>query len=188
MHALGHGRYGALLILITFVVAARAVGQAAFDSSRADSVAIDRYGALGSTQYYDTTEGAVGEYPVAISGKRAYWARIEPESTTYRTDTMTLARGRIVARIISDSDYAPLGFGKGVNWWWIDRRGGEWRSVIVSESLRSRKVTFVGKLATHGSYRWKQSFARLGPTEYLRPTPSVIRCWIPTGQGGCMYC
>lgn len=188
-----HWRCGTAVVLATFVLVARVSSQQAIDSSGVDFAPVAEIARLAATQTFDTVAGAGNEYPItttAVYG--ANWTRIEPDLSVYKVDTVVLARGYIVARIWSDADYEPLGLGRGVNWWWVDRRGGQWRSIIISESLNTSKIRIVGTLETHGHYRWKQSIARLGPERVQAktklPIPWKITCWASGGDGSCMHC
>ena len=59
--------------------------------------------------------------------------------------------------------YAPFGYGPWWTYWWVDKKGGQWRSILVSDSLKTRvydslphKTTYT----THPGYEWRQSIAR----------------------------
>src|SRR6058998_1421478 len=51
-------------------------------------------------------------------------AKIEPEVGSYLLEERQLAKGRVIARIWSESTYTKLGLEPGWNWWWVDRRCG----------------------------------------------------------------
>ncbi len=140
---------------------------AGFDTSSADTVSVATMKAYGATLDYDGVLGAADSQPLLVrQGRRVGFAKIEPEKGAYRLDTSDLARGRIIARITSESAYAHLGLGPGANWWWVDKRGGKWRSIIYSEALNARSAQILDSLGSHPGYVWRQSTARfvLGDT------------------------
>jgi hypothetical protein len=127
---------------------------------------------------YDTVPGA-GDRQRLMSGRRCPpWApggdcrygalaRIEPQVDAHRIpDTVDLAAGRVVARIITeDSAYAKLNLrANDTTYWWIDRRQGRWRSVFLSSDEKRQAVidtTTVWHPATVGrTYAWRQAIAR----------------------------
>jgi len=110
---------------------------------------------------FDSVLGAADAQPLLFrEGRRTGFAKIEPEVNAYRGTLDSLARGRIIARISSESAYAPLGLGPGINWWWIDRKGDTWRSTVYSEALKRTKTTELDSLRSHPGYTWRQSIAR----------------------------
>jgi hypothetical protein len=134
---------------------------ASFDTSGVDTVSVARMRAYGTTLDYDGVLGAADSQPLLVrQGRRVGFAKIEPEKGAYRLDTSDLARGRVIARITSESAYAHLGLGPGTNWWWVDKRGGKWRSIIYSESRNERSVQILDSLWSHPGYVWRQSTAR----------------------------
>lgn len=92
-------------------------------------------------------------------------ARIEPESGAWNVTVNELARGRIIARIRTDSAHSANGYGPWWTWWWVDKHGApgdtSWRSVMISEGLKALKPG--GLVFTdHSPYQWRQSIARWG--------------------------
>src|SRR2546425_168574 len=105
--------------------------------------------------------GAADAQPLLVKGGLRYgFAKIEPVRQPQPLDTAALARGRILARISSESAYAALGLGPGMNWWWIDHKGGTWRSVVYSEARNERSIKILDSLRPHPGYPWRQSIAR----------------------------
>lgn len=134
---------------------------AGFDTTHVDTVSVATMKAYGTTLDYDSVLGAADAQPLfAREGRRYGFAKIEPERGTYRLDTLALARGRIIARISSESAYAALGLGPGMNWWWVDKKGGRWRSIIYSEARNEKRVNILDSLQSHPGYEWRQSIAR----------------------------
>ena len=134
---------------------------AGFDTTHVDTVSINAIQAYGMTLDFDTVLGAADRQPLFTKGGIRYgFAKIDPERGAYRLDTGDLARGRIIARIASESAYARLGLGPGVNWWWVDKKGGKWRSIMYSNAL-GRSVQILDSLGTHPGYTWHQSTARI---------------------------
>ncbi|HYL22714.1 MAG TPA: hypothetical protein VEU74_13190 [Gemmatimonadales bacterium] len=140
----------------------RPTGPVNVDSTQADTPSLEEIRARAARVVFDTVLGAADAQPLLITnGRRTGWAKIEPARDVYRLDSNELARGRVVARISAESAYAPLGLGRGLNWWWIDRRGGKWRSVIYSEARRGKTVLNVfDHLIVHAGYDWEQGIAR----------------------------
>jgi len=122
---------------------------------------------------FDTVLGAADAQPLLVEGgRRSGWAKIEPRRDAYQLDATRLAAGQVIARISSESAYAPLGLSRGTNWWWIDQRGGggKWRSIVYSEASGQPTVTLLDSLVSHPDYEWRQSIARF---VYLNPNPRV---------------
>jgi hypothetical protein len=135
---------------------------AGFDTSLVDTVSVASMAAYGARLSYDTVVGAADVQPLLIrNGVRYGFAKVEPERGAYRLDTNDLARGRIIGRVSSESAYAPLGLGRGINWWWVDRKGGKWRSAIYSETLNAKSVVVLDSVKSHPGYHWQQSIARI---------------------------
>lgn len=112
---------------------------------------------------FDPVLGAADALQLLIAGgRRSGWAKIEPRRDAVLLDATRLAQGQVIARISSESAYAPLGLGRGTNWWWIDRRGGggKWRSIVYSEASGQPTVTLLDSLISHPGYTWSQSVAR----------------------------
>ena len=170
MRAPKASRLQAALLLLAPAVAGSACGRgaepaatkgASFDTTQVDTVSVATMRAYGTTLNYDSVLGAADAQPLFVKGGYRYgFAKIEPERGAYRLDVAELARGRIIARISSESAYASLGLGPGMNWWWIDKKGGRWRSIVYSEALNTRSVTIVESLRSHPGYPWRQSIAR----------------------------
>lgn len=172
------------LLLFTSVVAGTACPPqppptlaASFDSSSVDTVSVATMKTYGATLDYDGVLGAADSQPLLVrQGRRVGFAKIEPERGAYRLDTVDLARGRIIARISSESAYAHLGLGPGENWWWVDKRGGKWRSIIYSEVLNAKSAQILDSLGSHPAYVWRQSTARF----MLRDT--TVAMWGTCGK------
>lgn len=151
------------------------------DLAQVDTPSVAEVRARAAKVVFDTVLGAADAQPLLITnGRRTGWAKIEPAQDVYRLDSMELARGRVVARISAESAYTPLGLGRGLNWWWIDKRGGKWRSVMFSEARRGKTVLNVlDHLIFHPGYEWKQSIARF---VFFDSTAAI---WINTLKSGC---
>lgn len=149
------------------------------DSTQVDTPSLAEVRARAARVVFDTVLGAADAQPLLITnGRRTGWAKIEPARDVYRLDSIELARGRVVARISAESAYAPLGLGRGLNWWWIDKRGGKWRSVMYSEARRGKTVLNVfDHLIFHAGYDWEQSIARF---VFFDSTAAI---WINTLKG-----
>ncbi|HEV2751222.1 MAG TPA: hypothetical protein VGV12_11935 [Gemmatimonadales bacterium] len=135
-----------------------------FTYAKVDSVPFDSIRSYARSLKYDTVIGAADSQRMDFAtwsiGTGA-WSVIEPERGAWALDTNELAEGRIVARIRSQAAYVPLGYGPWNTWWWVDRKGGHWRSLYLSDSLMTRVQDSV-RLTRHGTYEWRQSIARWG--------------------------
>jgi len=132
-----------------------------FDTSYVDTASVATLAAQGARLDYDTLLGAADAQPLLVKGGLRYgFAKIEPVRQPQPLDTAALARGRILARISSESAYAALGLGPGMNWWWIDHKGGTWRSIVYSEARNERSIKILDSLRPHPGYPWRQSIAR----------------------------
>jgi hypothetical protein len=59
-------------------------------------------------------------------------ARIEPErGSNAPSDGRQMYEGRVIARIISDGAYEPLGIRRGIQYVWIDSTRDGWRSLMI---------------------------------------------------------
>ncbi len=138
-------------------------GAATLTTSQSDTPSIRMIKDYAAKLAFDPVLGAADAQQLLVAGGRRFgWAKIEPRRDAVRLDATRLAEGQVVARISSESAYAPLGLGRGTNWWWIDRRGGDgkWRSIVYSEALNGRKITLLDALISHPGYTWSQSIAR----------------------------
>jgi hypothetical protein len=88
-------------------------------------------------------------------------ARIEPELGAWALDSNELAQGRIIARIRTKSVHTATGYGPWWTWWWVDKHGGLWRSLLLSDSLKTRIPDSL-KFHVDTGYLWRQSIARWG--------------------------
>jgi len=151
------------------------------DLAQVDTPSLAQVRARAAKVVFDSVLGAADAQPLLITnGHRTGWAKIEPSRDVYHFDARTLALGQVVARISAESAYAPLGLGRGVNWWWIDRRGGKWRSVVYSEAGgRGKVLNLLDSLMSHAGVEWRQSIARF---VFFDSTTAI---WINTLKGGC---
>jgi len=140
-----------------------------FTSATVDTIAFDSIRAYARSLKYDTVLGAADESRMRFDtmGKSrpdplGDLARIEPEEGAWRLDTTELAQGRIIARIRTDSAHSPAGYGPWDTWWWVDKRGGQWRTLLLSDSLMTRFQDSL-TVTDHGAYQWRQSLARWRP-------------------------
>jgi hypothetical protein len=140
-----------------------------FASARVDSIAFDSIRAYAQGLRFDSVPGAADEKRVAfdtvLPGMRVADAGdsawIEPERGAWALDTTALAQGRIIARIRTAHFHRAFGYSPRWTWWWVDRKGGAWRSLLLSDSLR-RGIRDSLTVITHPGYRWRQSLARWG--------------------------
>jgi hypothetical protein len=58
-------------------------------------------------------------------------ARIEPELHSTQITPEQLREGRVIARIISDGPYEPLGIRRGIQYVWVDNSTGRWRAAMI---------------------------------------------------------
>jgi hypothetical protein len=109
-------------------------------------------------------------------------ARIEPEVRSTKITDEQLRDGRVIARIISDGTFEPLGIRRGIQYVWIDSSTGRWRAAIIpatatepirmlSASVRERPHLKIVPSALWYYGRW------VGPG----PVPPIG----PQGQGSC---
>ena len=117
-----------------------------FPAAKVDSAPLDRINAYAQRLHFVTTRPAADIRPVDFARDSigvGPTARIEPETGSAVVNTRDLAKGRIIARIRSESTYAPAGFGPWWTYWWVDQRGkgGKWRSLFVrSDSAGKPRV------------------------------------------------
>ena len=170
--------------LLSVVLAAASTGAAQVDSSSIDTASVTTLRSRAARQKFDTVLGAADARQLQIKDGRRYgWAKIEPWHEVYDRDTTELARGAIVARISAEAPYKPLGLGPGINWWWIDRKGGTWRSIVFSEARmyaegrNARFVTRLGPMIVHPYDPWRQSIARFVAVD------STMGMWITSLRG-----
>lgn len=110
---------------------------------------------------FDTVLGAADAQPLIVRGGRRFgWAKVEPRQDAYELTDEQVEHGLVIARISAESAYAPLGLGRGTNWWWLDRTDGKFRSIIYSEALNSKNAITLDSLRSHPGYQWQQSIAR----------------------------
>ena len=126
---------------------------------------------------YDTLRGSGDRQRLMLGTRCAPWGRgsdcrygplvtIQPERDSHRIpDTLDLARGRIVARLMTaDSGYAKLNvWPNDTTYWWMDRAGGKWRAVLLSSS--PDRPAKIDTAVWHPSERggppvWRQAIAR----------------------------
>lgn len=137
-----------------------------FTSADVDTIAFDSIRTYAHALKFDTVLYAadVKRMRFSSTGKTTIdslgdSARIEPELGAWALDSTELAQGRIIARIRTDSVHSPVGYGPWWTWWWVDRRGGQWRSLLLSDSLQTRFQDSL-RYTVHG--HWRQSIARWG--------------------------
>lgn len=150
---------------------------------------------------YDTLRGARDRQRLMVGRRCPPWSpggdcrygalvRIEPQRDAYRIpDTVDLAAGRIVARLISeDSSYAKLNLRAGdTTYWWVDRPHGRWRTVLVSSDPKQSPVVDTAAAwhpitpgaARREGPRWRQSIARF----LWRETDEAL--WATCTMWGC---
>lgn len=117
-----------------------------------------------SLSFY-TWRGAIGEQRLHVRSAGGQWtvgplARIEPEIGSAALDPANLGgKGRIVAHIWSDGDYAKLGIKAGDNYVWVDHAGT--RAAMIPADPNSAPTTLkLTVLETHrpnekpASARW----------------------------------
>jgi hypothetical protein len=137
-----------------------------------DSIPFDSIRAYAHTLQFDTVTytadvrrvkfDSTGKSKVDELGDSA---RIEPEIGAWNLTVTELARGRIIARIRTDSVHSANGYGPWWTWWWVDKHGApgdtSWRSVLLPDGL---KTLIHGGLEfrDHSPYEWHQSIARWG--------------------------
>ena len=111
---------------------------------------------------------------------------IQPQRDAHRIpDTLDLARGRVVARLMTaDADYPKLNvWPNDTTYWWVDRVGGRWRAVLLSsDPKRAAKVDtnavwHPAEGQTQGV--WRQSIARFA----WRDTDEAL--WVTCLAWGC---
>jgi len=173
-------RNGAMWPRGSAIVAVAALAQAAgchhyyetpapkhFTSANVDAIAFDSIRAYAHTLQFTTALYAADVRRVKFDSLKSKVdplgdsARIEPESGAWALDSNELAQGRIIARIRTDSAHSATGYGPWWTWWWVDRKGGQWRSLLLSDSLMTRVQDSL-KYVTDTSHRWRQSIARWG--------------------------
>lgn len=131
------------------------------DTTNVDTASVATVARYGASLDYDTVLGVADAQPLFAKGNVRYgFAKIEPVKLASAFEVSDLARGQIVARISSESAYAGLGVGPGMNWWWVDHRHGQWRSIIYSEARNSTSRNVLDSLPSHPAYPWRQSIAR----------------------------
>lgn len=137
-----------------------------FGSQPVDSVAFDRIRDYAAALQFDSVIGAADARPIDFATGRvgvgdSAW--IQPEKGAWALDSTDLEQGRIIAQIRTKATvYRRLGYTPNRwTWWWVDKRGGRWRSLFFSDSLGTRVQDTLHR-AVHRNYEWRQSIARLG--------------------------
>lgn len=128
------------------------------------AVPFGRIRAYAATLRFDTVRGAADSVLYDFAAGRVSpggeWALIQPETGAWALDSTELAEGRIIARIKAQSVHAAQGYGPTWwTWWWVDKQGGHWRSVLLSDSLKPRVQETLYR-TTHVGYEWRQSITR----------------------------
>src|SRR3989442_1676632 len=116
---------------------------AQFTPADVDMVAIDSIVKYGRGLDYDSVYGAADSQRVDFATGNigsGDWAIIQPEKGAWALDEKEVAEGRIIARIRSHAVYAPFGYGPWWTYWWVDKKGGQWRSILVSDVKLGRRV------------------------------------------------
>ncbi len=137
-----------------------------FTPADVDMIAVDSIVKYGRSLVYDSVYGAADSQRVDFATGHigsGDWAIIQPEKGAWALDEKEVAEGRIIARIRSHAVYAPFGYGPWWTYWWIDKKGGQWRSLLVSDSLQTRVYDSLPHKTTYTShlgYEWRQSIAR----------------------------
>jgi hypothetical protein len=141
-----------------------------FSSQQVDNIPFDSIRAYANTLQFDSVVGAADLKRVAFDtmlgnsprlDANGDLARIEPEMSAWALDSNQLAEGRIIARIRTTSFHRAFGYSPRWTWWWVDKRGGHWRSLYLSDSL-ARGIRDTLRIRTHLGYEWRQSLARWG--------------------------
>jgi hypothetical protein len=124
---------------------------------RFDSV----YGAADSQRVEFTADGK--SHP----GRTGGVAWIQPEEGTWALDPRDLEQGRVIARIKTQQRVKALGYGP--TWWtywWVDKRGGTWRSLFFSQDRPSNPAQSDLTYTYHEGYEWYQSIAKWGGSQW----------------------
>ena len=140
-----------------------------FATQRVEAVPWDSIRAYAQALRFDTVRYAADARRVAFdtlplgahiadTGDSAW---IEPELGAWALDTSALAQGRIIARIRTAHFHPVWGYGPKGAWWWVEKQGGQWRSLYLSDSLR-KGIPASLHLIRHRDYQWRQSLARWG--------------------------
>src|SRR6266704_2093816 len=111
---------------------------AQFTPADVDMIPVDSIVKYGRGLDYDSVYGAADSQRVDFATGNigsGDWAIIQPEKGAWALDEKEVAEGRIIARIRSHAVYAPFGYGPWWTYWWVDRKGGQWRSILVSDRL-----------------------------------------------------
>ncbi len=140
-----------------------------FATRPVEAVPWDSVRAYAQTLRFDTVLYAADEKRVVFDTSRlgahiadaGDSARIEPELGAWALDTNTLAEGRIIARIKTAHFHPVWGYGPAWTWWWVERRGAQWRSLYLSDSLR-KAIPASLHVTIHRDHLWRQSLARWG--------------------------
>jgi hypothetical protein len=67
-------------------------------------------------------------------------ARIEPELHSVQITPRELREGRIIARIISDGTFEPLGIRRGIQYLWVDSSTGRWRAAMIPANGAEKRM------------------------------------------------
>ncbi len=140
-----------------------------FTSAQVNTIAFDSIRQYANTLHFDTVLYAADVRHVTFDSAslRIFVsdtgdsARIEPEEGTWKLDSGDLAKGRIIARIWTLHPHAAFGYGPWWTWWWVDKQGGQWRSLYLSDHDSTRVADSL-RVDYHLNYVWRQSLARWG--------------------------
>ena len=136
------------------------------------TISFDKIRAYAKKLHFDETRGAADELPVdfkrrEIGTERAPLIRIQPETASYKLKERELQEGRIIARLKSEAEVPELGLGSGWTWWWVDKKGGKWRSVFIADSEKpGSRIALPEALTLIGSPHppWRQAIAHFWVT------------------------
>jgi hypothetical protein len=112
--------------------------------------------------------------------------RLEPETGSVALDSAALWQGRIIARLVNLSLGPADSYPKfnltpgGTSYWWVDGRGGAWRSLFISrDTTRAFEPDSFVLHVDANHYHWKASVAKYIWTEVDE------ELWVACSQSCC---
>ncbi|MGH7751609.1 MAG: hypothetical protein ACREN5_02235 [Gemmatimonadales bacterium] len=110
--------------------------------------------------------------------------RIEPEGRSWTVPRDSLARGRVVARLINEDPrqgYPKFALGPADTvYWWVDSvPTGRWRSIFKSSRPGARAIVAGLQVDHHATQKWYQALARFVWSD------EDEQSWVTCTKNGC---
>lgn len=148
---------------------------AAEPGSRATALAYAR------SARFVTDSRLVDEQTLRLPGGTTTRARIEATVYAHLLPDSQLARGALIARFVSDGEFAPLGLNRGVQYLFVDSVAGAGRRAIIMDDDSTRAPTVMPVVLADTPHDFSVPSARwIESGAFSYPNPSCGRyCCIP---------